>query len=209
MTYDEFKTYVISHLWKRGDTYVIDSLDTLITTAHTELERVLREVPERDNIVEEAATTTPWPLPADAHRVRGIKREGAKGGMQYVAPFEWFDFVDHPGDRNPNGYYTTSGNLILFKADGISVDKPVNLTLWYERKIPDFKGVGTSWVADTYFDLYLYCVLKHTAPFLREDERLATWGALYADALNTVIEDGADRRYAGSPLHLQWNGTIR
>jgi hypothetical protein len=57
--------------------------------------------------------------------------------------------------------------------------------------------------------VYLYCVLKHTAPFLREDERLGTWDAMYGNAIGTALEENNERKYAGSPLKMHFPAGIR
>lgn len=44
-------------------------------------------------------------------------------------------------------------------------------------------------------ELYLYGALKSSAPYLMNDERLNTWGALYGEALNRLnVSERTDRR---------------
>lgn len=73
----------------------------------------------------------------------------------------------------------------------------INITVDYNRKVPDFGVALTSWVADKYLDIYVYCVLKQTAPFLREDERLQVWTSLYNEGILTAVDDSAFEKARG------------
>jgi hypothetical protein len=75
--------------------------------------------------------------------------------------------------------------------DATASTSSINLVLDYHREIPDYKAVDASWVEDEYFDLYLYTVCKHAAPYLREDVRLPTWLGLQVDALDSANEESA------------------
>ena len=211
MNYQEFKDYLITHLWKQGDSVVIDALDTLIKTANVEVDRVI-DVPDRESRITIDANTNPFTLPDDVKRVRALSGTGSlnreNGEMTYVTPGE---FANKEAGRGPfprNAYFTTVNNEVHVTYN-IDPNVPVSFNLWYIKKIPDFKTTDESWVAEDFFDVYLYCVLKHSAPFLREDERLAVWDNLYQTAVGTMVSEGEDRRYAGSALKTQFSRNIR
>lgn len=59
------------------------------------------------------------------------------------------------------------------------------LTYW--QKIPALSDANTSnWLLASHPDVYLYGSLLQAAPYIRDDARLATWGELYATAVNDV-----------------------
>lgn len=209
ITYQNFCDYLITHLWKAGDTVVIDAIDTLVMTATVELDRMLRELPEREVVATITVANNMHPLPSDCRRIRSLGSPTG-GELTYIAPSEFQRRNSTSGSgmwANPK-YYTTVNDNIRFLGN-IDPAKPVTYELWYEAFLPDFKATGTSWVADKFFDAYLYCTLKHTATFLREDERLQVWNNLYQTAVGSAIEEGAERRFSGSPLKTQFSPNIR
>jgi len=87
---------------------------------------------------------------------------------------------------DPCEYYI-SGEQLWFRP------QPKNQTkvlLTYEGGIDRLSAdVGTNWILERYEDLYLYGALVHTAPFLRNDDRLSTWASFYRAALDRANED--------------------
>lgn len=71
----------------------------------------------------------------------------------------------------------------------------------YETKLDALSATNASnWVLDSHPDIYLYGSLKHSAPFLKNDPRLAVWKGMYDEAiasLDTFIER---RKYKGGKL---------
>lgn len=89
-------------------------------------------------------------------------------------------------------YYTIVGNqLRIFPPPGVSA--PVYLDLWYYARLPALStGNATNWAITRYPDLYVYGSLVHTAPYLKNDERIQTWEGAY-QAILRDIEVEADR----------------
>ena len=82
-----------------------------------------------------------------------------------------------------------------------------DIELLYYQKIPVLSASNaTNWLLDEAPDLYLYGALKHSAPYLAEDARVAVWKDLYSEAvLGTNI--AAERsRYSGSGMTLKLRG---
>jgi hypothetical protein len=207
MIYDEFKTFLVTHLWKTGDSQVIANLDNLIMLAEIELNRLLK-VEDRTTVADISVTSTSQELPADFQTLRHCSNP-LIGDMRYNTPAE---FLDKKANKTTSVRdFTVAGNL-LRTIGSHSVEAPLTLELWYYRKVIRFIDNPTgvdNWMVDNYFDVYLYCVLKHTAPFLREDERLQVWGALFNSALTTALNENDEQKYAGSPLRMKFNRSIR
>lgn len=197
-TYDQFKDYLIVHLWKVGDSVVIDNLDALIKTANAELNRVLKVI-DRDVSMSLSITALNTALPSDFRSMRDLFLTGV-GQMTYITPQQLLLDRETCDDTLLSGYSTQAGELLV--TGGVSASSPVTGTMNYYANIPDYKTTGVSWVADNYYDVYLYCVLKHTAPFLREDERLAMWSGMYGSAMESVMDENEDRKYSGGPLNV-------
>jgi hypothetical protein len=207
MTYDEFKDYVVTHLWKMGDSVVIDKLDTIITTAESELNRTFK-VEDREKIAILTTYLDFIDLPADYRELRHVYTDA--GPMKYLIPA---DFTDQRARGQHTQYgYTVVNKTLRFLEGGTTLNPgTVSRTykVLYYANLPKFKDNDESWMADDYFDVYLYCVLKHTAPFLREDDRIPTWQTYFGDAFATAMTENDDRKYAGSPLKVKFPLGVR
>jgi hypothetical protein len=83
---------------------------------------------------------------------------------------------------------------------------PVTVELIYYRAVPplDVATPGAStWLLTKAPDLYLYASLMASAPFLVEDERLATWAGLASDALASLNTEAERVKTAGSRLNAR------
>lgn len=96
-------------------------------------------------------------------------------------------------------YYTTiAGNLeIVAPPDGSYSYEWV-----YDANIPSIT-LGSNWVIANAPDLYLYGSLLHSAPFLKNDTRIATWSAIYGKLLADVEQANTKNRQSGSPLQMR------
>jgi hypothetical protein len=210
MNYAGFKTFISTFLWKQNDSVLIDNLDNLILLANADLERELRLSHRNVSEVVSVSSTT-FLTSALTSPLRTIKsivlndptRIIGRNPMSAatVATVRSKQIIPLSG-----GIYDTYAMLnkdtILF-AGNISADLPADMAITYRKGIPDFADADTSWVADEYFDVYLYGVLMHTAPFLREDERVGLWQSLYKAALTSANDESLwEVEYGGSPLHV-------
>lgn len=72
--------------------------------------------------------------------------------------------------------------------------EPVEIEMEYYAAVPtlgnDDYNTGaittTNWILESHPDAYLYGTALHSAPWLVEDERLATWSSLYQTALARI-----------------------
>lgn len=66
-------------------------------------------------------------------------------------------------------------------------DDDYTINLYYIRTLPSLSDSNTTnWLLDLAPDAYLYGALAHSAPYLQEDERVATWGGLYEQAVRAL-----------------------
>jgi len=95
-------------------------------------------------------------------------------------------------------YYTIVGTQFEFVP---SPDTTYSSELTYYAKIPALSDSNTSnWLLTYAPDLYLYGALLEASPYLKDDERLATWGQLYANSIGDI--EVADQRasIASTPI---------
>jgi hypothetical protein len=60
----------------------------------------------------------------------------------------------------------------------------------------------TNWLLTNHPDVYLYGSLVHTAPYLKDDARIALWAGLLAQAMGEIEDESTAARF-GSPLRMR------
>jgi hypothetical protein len=77
--------------------------------------------------------------------------------------------------------------FFTFEGENIEVwpipDDDGQLAMEYYQKIPDLDTNSTNWLLEEAPGLYLYGSLLHSAPYLRDDPRLAVWDKMYSTEL--------------------------
>ena len=137
-----------------------------------------------------------------------VTRSTASIDSRYSAtPADWLQTVQFILDTNPvtTLEYVTNEALNKKRSASSAVGKPLSFThvgteietypaadstytgeLVYYAKIPAlWDSNTTNWLLTLSPDLYLYGVLVQSAPYLRDDERVALWLTRY----NTMVED--------------------
>ena len=100
----------------------------------------------------------------------------------------------------PKVYTLNSGQIEFIPAP----DETYSVTLIYYARVPAFvENDDTSWLLLQNPDVYLYGSLIHSAPFLQEDARMATWAQLYSAAISNLnmVSDRAE--YSGGTLVMR------
>ncbi|MEM8714161.1 MAG: hypothetical protein AAGE92_00045 [Cyanobacteria bacterium P01_G01_bin.4] len=59
---------------------------------------------------------------------------------------------------------------------------------------------GTSWYVENAPEVLLYGALLESAPFIRDDERLITWGNLFRDAVESIEEEQRNAETSMGPI---------
>jgi hypothetical protein len=98
------------------------------------------------------------------------------------------------------GYFAHNGTDIeLFQTPSTSYTGEIT----YYAKITALSADGdTNWLLTNHPDVYLYGSLVHTAPYLKDDARIAVWAGLLAQSM-TEIEDESNAARFGSPLRMR------
>lgn len=111
------------------------------------------------------------------------------------------------GDELKSGKYFTVGQPAYYTITGTQLefiptpDTTYSAELTYYAKIPALSDANTSnWLLAYAPDLYLYGALIEASPYLKDDDRLAVWGQLYANSLGDI--EIADQRASVSSTPL-------
>ena len=76
---------------------------------------------------------------------------------------------------------------------------------YYTRTAPLDDNTASNWILDHFPDVYLYGALVHSAPYLVDDQRAATWSALYQSAIDGINSNNEKAKFGGSGLRVQVN----
>jgi hypothetical protein len=120
-----------------------------------------------------------WPLQALSPELADELRGGSHGGVKnYVIVGETIEFIPPP-----------------------HVDSMAAVEMTYYASIPALSDMQQSnWLLQSSPDLYLYGSLVQSAPYLRDDERLATWGGLFEKARVDLQDAESRAMFSGSTL---------
>lgn len=105
---------------------------------------------------------------------------------------------DESGD--PRYYAITAGQIELYPTP--SGDETLE-HVFLERVPALSDSATTNWVLTYHPDAYLYGALIHSAPYLVEDGRIATWTTLYRQAVEGANREGKRSRHSGSGLKIK------
>lgn len=105
---------------------------------------------------------------------------------------------------------STTGEPVVFTIEaetfrfGPAPDGTYTGKLLYIKKFDAFSGDSdTNWLLSNARMLLLYAALMEAEPYLMNDGRVTTWGALYGDLLAKVVRANKVDRHSGGPLVMR------
>lgn len=181
-----------------------------IQLAEAQFDRVLRtkEMMER---AQAEADEQYIPLPPDWLEARNVQRVADGYKLEYMTleeldEYRWKlrtgEIVDTDGPK----YFSYMGDTMELAPSPAS---PTLIEIAYFRalvKLSDENPVN--WLITEHPDLYLYAALVHTAPYLKDDERIAVWQQFRDNAIMEL--NGAERhaRRSGAALTRRFTNRI-
>ena len=78
--------------------------------------------------------------------------------------------------------------------------------MYYQKIAALSDSNTTNWLLTYAPDVYLYGSLLHSAPYLKEDERVTVWGQLYAAAVVQLNLQSERVKNSGSGIRLNIRG---
>jgi hypothetical protein len=190
-TYDNLKAEIAGWL-RRSD--LTATVPTFISLFEAQMNRALRarQMLTRTTLVVSSEYTT---LPTDFLEVSSLRNADTNAVLRSVSA-QTMDEARETYDRNsalPERYNIEGSSLRLSPVPSASS----NLSLLYWAAIPVLSASNTTnWLLTRHPDAYLYGSLTQSAPYLRNDERLATWSALFGRAVDDI--NGEGRRMGGA-----------
>jgi len=199
MNYSTLKSSIADFLLRQDLTAVIPTFIELAETALNRSIRHRRMIARATNNFDEHFLE----LPDDFLEAKNVQiNSDPVGTLKYVT-LEHADLLRSNRYRSPGQpqYYTIVGNTLESTPipDG---DYQVELT--YYTKLPVLTDLQPSnWLIATHPDLYLYGALLHSAPYLKNDERVPVWDGLYQRTVRDVNADSERSELSGATLQAR------
>lgn len=179
-------------------TSVIPDFTVLATTR---ISRDMARIKHPSAIIRAIASVTNnyAPLPNDFMAMYQLMDQDTQIALTYITPDQSMAVQSNgwpvsqtPAPSGSNIYYTVLGKTLRMIPPP-DATAPAALELWYYAYLQALSvEAPTNWVLTRYPDLYLYGSLAHTAPYLKNDDRIAVWEGIYQTILRD-IEVEADR----------------
>lgn len=175
-------------------------IPTFIALAEAQVERSLRvrRMLKRSRTNAEAQFTA---LPADFLEIASVRLVGSDiTKLPYLSPDSVAELKPIIKLGKPRFYSLVADGLELIPAP--SEEQTVELNYYAKlERLSD--SVSTNWLLEEHPDVYLYGSLVQAAPYVEQDARTSTWGALYRAALEDVRK--ADEREGRSSGAIRMN----
>jgi hypothetical protein len=124
-------------------------------------------------------------VPTDWREARTLRINLPSTGskkLDYVNEEELDELQTEGLTGTPRYYTIINGEFQILPAPSSSV----TYALRYYASIPALATASTNWLLTRSPDAYLYGALTHTAPYLKDDDRLTTWGSIRAKIITDI-----------------------
>ena len=193
LTYDNLVSTVLQYL-ERTDAAVVNQMPVSIMLAEIDIAtklKILGQILVAEFQIQSGSGANVFPKPALWRKttsmnvtVNGVKNPVLLRKKEYIETY-----IASGAVAGPPLYYGDYDfdHFIV----GPVADQLYNMeVLYYARLSPLSSAVQTNWITDNAPQAMIYGTLLQFAPFLKNDQRLATWQSLYTDALESLkVED--------------------
>lgn len=205
------QTAIVEYLARDQDAALIARVPTFIQLFEAKMNRDLfvRQMEIRTQAVTDP-TLTAEPefiaLPADFQTMRRIRisSDVGKPPLEYItnAQMDQKRYERQDTTGRPR-FFTIFGNEIeLLPTPGIAI----TLEMIYRQNLPALSANASNWLLTLAPDAYLYGSLMESAPYIKEDNRIAVWGAGMTSALADLNNLGSNSTFNAGPLQVRVSG---
>lgn len=210
-TYATLITAATEWLAREQDATLIARIPDFITLCEAKLNRSLfvPQMETRSTTVCDTSDTEPEfiTLPSDFQTMRRIRLSSVTGkpALNYLSQTQ-MDSMRYGRDNvtgQPTNYTVIGSEIELLPTPG----ENYTVEMTYRANIPALTSSNTTnWLLTLAPDLYLYGVLMESAPYIKEDGRLQTWGLGYVSALDSLNNLGFRQSFDAGPSEITLPG---
>lgn len=210
--YASLQSAVIEYLARDQDTTLIARIPTFIQLAEAKFNRQLfvRQMEQRATAFVDSGSSEPEfvSLPADFQSMRRVRLSGVTGkpclAFKSGTQLDEYRF----GISNIAGqprYFTVFGDEIELAP---TPDAAYTVEMVYRRNVPPLAVNDPNWLLGLAPDLYLYGALLESAPYIKEDGRIQTWGLGFSSALSDLNTLGLTSTFNAGPMTVNVSGQV-
>jgi hypothetical protein len=210
--YTSLQTAVTEYLARDQDATLIARIPTFVQLAEAKVNRQLfvRQMERRSTAVVDVTSDEPEfiALPADFQSMRRIRLSSAshKPHLEFMSGTQLDEYrtsiSNVPGHPR---YFTVFGDEIEI-APTPGADCTIEMV--YRQNVPSLADNSTNWLLALAPDLYLYAALLESAPYIKEDGRIQTWGLGFTTALNDLNSLGLASAFNAGPMTVRVSGRV-
>jgi hypothetical protein len=208
--YTSLQSAVTEYLARDQDSTLIARIPTFVQLIEAKFNRELyvRQMEERSTTTIDTSSDEPEfvSLPTDFQSMRRIRLSSVDGkpSLEFKSGVQMDEY--RFGTSNVSGrprYFTIIGSEIEL---GPTPDQDYTLEMVYRKNIPALASNSTNWLLTLAPDIYLYGTLLECAPYMKEDERIQTWGLGFKSALDGLNGLGMMSTFNAGPMIVRSSG---
>lgn len=209
-TYTDLQSAMVEYLARDQDTTLIARIPTFIQFFESKVNRKLfvRQMEQRSYAIFDTSASEPEfvLLPTDFQSMRRIRLSSVTGkphlDFKSGAQMDEYRAMTANATGQPQ-FFTIFGTEIEFAP---TPDQNYTVEMVYRQNVPALASNSSNWLLTLAPDIYLYGSLLESAPYIKEDERIATWGLLYKTALDDLNNLGMMSTFNAAPLVMRPTG---
>ncbi len=210
--YTTLKTAVTEYLARDQDTTLIARIPTFIQLFEAKMNRGLfvRQMEERSTTAIDTTDDEPEfiSLPGDFQSMRRMRLSSVTGKphleFKSGTQLDEYRYQISNASAQPR-YFTIIGSEIELCP---TPDADYTIEMVYRKNVPALATNDPNWLLTLAPDLYLYGALMESAPYIKEDGRIQTWGAGLASALDGMNKLGIVSAFNAGPLTVRVSGQV-
>lgn len=211
--YDSLVSAVTEYLARDQDTTLIARIPSFIQLFEAKANRVLLhpKMEVRSTTSVDTGNTEPEfiTLPSDFQMMRRVRLSGVTGKprLQFKSGTQLDDYrysTDNVTDQPV--YFTILGDEMELAP---TPNEDYEIEMVYRANIPALTSSNTTnWLLTLAPDLYLYGSLLESAPYLKEDERIAVWASGVQTAFDQLNTHGERQAANAGPSDITLPGVV-
>lgn len=210
--YASLQTAVTEYLARDQDTTLIARIPTFVQLAEAKFNRQLfvRQMEQRATALVDLGSNEPEfiSLPSDFQSMRRVRLSSVPGKpcleFRSGTQMDEYRFATADVAAQPR-YFTVFGNEIELAP---TPDAAYTVEMVYRRTVPPLASDGGNWLLTMAPDLYLYAALLESAPYIKEDARIQTWGLGFTSALADLNNLGLTSTFNAGPMTVRVSGQV-
>lgn len=209
-SYATLQTAVTEWLARDQDATLIARIPTFIQLAESKFNRLLfvRQMELRSATTVDTGSTEPEfiSLPTDFQSMRRVRLSSVTGKpcLEFKSGTQMDEYRYTIGNvTGQPKFFTVFGSEIELAP---TPDSNYTIEMVYRQNIPALASNDPNWLLTLAPDLYLYGALLESAPYIKEDARIQTWGLGFSTALDGLNNLGLTSTFNAGPMAMRISG---